>query len=224
MFTKKVIMKNIFFSVVFLVIGLAIMNFTLAQTCPQNSQASETQATLVGEITDDGGDPNLEVWFQYGTATSYGYESSHFSKSGVGIFCANVYNLHPCTLYHYRAVAKNSANTSYGNDQSFTTKCLPIIVDIKANNSDGPITLYYKDYVILSWASQNAAFCIASGDWSGSKAIAGSQTIQLNSVKTYTFTLSCGNTDGTRTSDDLVQVIVKPKPPTVITKPAVVTL
>ncbi len=224
MFTKKTIIKYIFFLIISLAAGLIVMDFALSQTCPQNSQAGETQAILVGEITDDGGDPNLEVWFQYGMATSYGYESSHSSKSGVGIFCADVYNLHPCTLYHYRAVARNSADTSYGNDQSFTTKCLPVSVDIKANNSDGPVTLYYKDYVTLSWTSQNAASCLASGDWSGSKSTSGSQTIQLNSVKTYTFTLTCTDTNGGQSSDDSVQVIVKPKPPTVITKPAVVTL
>ncbi len=95
-------------------------------------------------------------------------------------------------------------------------------VDIEANGSDGPITLYFKDYVTLSWASQNSVSCQASGDWSGSKSISGSESLQLNLVKTYTFTLNCQNNNG-RTSQDSVQVVVKPRPPVVITKPAVLT-
>ena len=100
---------------------------------------------------------------------------------------------------------------------------LSLSVNVKANGSNGPITLYYKDYVTISWTSQNAVSCSASGDWSGSKSTSGSQMIQLNSVKTYTFTLTCQNSSS-QTSTDSVQVIVQPKPPTVITKPAVVTL
>ena len=95
--------------------------------------------------------------------------------------------------------------------------------DLKANNSDGPITLNYRDYVNLSWTSTNAISCQASGDWSGSKSTSGSETIQLNAVKTYTFTITCRNANGIQTKSDSVQVIAIPILPTVITKPAVVT-
>jgi hypothetical protein len=95
--------------------------------------------------------------------------------------------------------------------------------DLKANNSDGPIDLYYKDDVTLSWNSQNVVSCTASGDWSGLKSLSGSENLQLNTVKNYTFTLTCQNSSG-QTAQDSVQVNVKAKPPTVITKPAVVTL
>jgi len=120
-------------------------------------------------------------------------------------------------------VAKNSAGTSYGEDKTFTTKCAPVSVDIKANGSDGPISLHYQDYVTLSWTSQNAATCEASGDWSGSKSISGTQTIQLNTVKTYTFTITCRDANGSQTASNSVQVIVLPNLPVVITKPAVIT-
>lgn len=217
---KKLI--NIIFFTIVLVASLVFFRFALAETCPENTVAEETQATLVGEVTDDGGDPNLTVWFQYGKTTSYGLETSRQSKYGTGRFCATVYNLDPCTTYHFRAVARNSAGTSYGENKTFTTECRPVTVDIKANNSDGPITLYYMDYVTLSWTSQNAVSCTASGDWSGTKSTSGSETRQLNTVKTYTFTLTCQNVAG-QTAQDSVQVIVRPKPPVVITKPAVVT-
>lgn len=100
---------------------------------------------------------------------------------------------------------------------------VPSSVDIKANGSNGPITLNYQEYVNLSWTSQNAVSCEASGDWSGSKATSGSQTIQLNLVKTYNFNITCKNAGQTQTATDSIQVIAKAKPPTVITKPAVAT-
>ena len=96
-------------------------------------------------------------------------------------------------------------------------------VDIKANNSNGPITVSYKDNIILSWTSENSVSCQASGDWSGSKAISGSQTIQVDTVKTYTFTLTCKDATEIKTGTDSVTVIVTPNPPVVVTKPAIVT-
>ena len=97
-------------------------------------------------------------------------------------------------------------------------------VDIKDNGSDGPTTRQYQDYAALSWTSQNAYSCTASGDWSGSKLTSGSQSIQLNQVKTYVFTITCYDSTQTKSDTDSVQVIVKAKPPIVITKPVVNSL
>ena len=194
-----------------------------SQSCPQNTEVGETQATLVGEATDTGGDPNLEVWFQYGRTESYGSETARQQKSGTGLFCYTINNLDPCATYHYRAVARNSAGVSYGANKSFTAKCLAVKADLKVNNSDSTITVSYRDNIRLSWTSENAASCEASGDWSGSKLTSGSETIQLNAVKTYTFAITCRNANGTQTKSDSIQVIAIPILPTVITKPAVVT-
>jgi len=102
--------------------------------------------------------------------------------------------------------------------------CIAILpsVDLKANGSDGPITAYYQDFISLSWTSKNASSCQASGDWSGSKPTSGQESIQLNSVKTYTFTITCYSSSGQSASDS-VKVIVLPKPPKVVTKPVVNT-
>ena len=151
-------------------------------------------ATFTGEITDDGGDPNLIVWFQYGKTTSYGYETPHQSKYGTGDFTATVSGLENCATYHYRATAKhqNFDDLMYGVDKTFATPCdNSPTVDIKANNSDGPITTAYNTSANLTWTSQNANSCIASGAWSGSKSTSGSQsTGNLTSSKTYTITCS----------------------------------
>ena len=215
--------KKISFLIIFLGVGLVLAFVISAETnCPEKTTVGENQATLVGEVTDDGGDPNLEVWFQYGETISYGSETPHASQYGTGFFCATVYNLTPCTTYNYRAVAKNSAATSYGENKTFATNC-PVSVNLKANGSDGPITVSYKNNVNLSWTSENASSCEASGDWSGIRAVSGSQTIQMNEVKTHNFTLTCQDSTGSKTETDSVTVEVTPIPPTVITLPAVVT-
>ena len=140
--------------------------------------------------------------------------------------CTDSTHYRTCGNYDSDSCLEWSSSQSCGTGktcQDGQCVALSLSVDVKANSSNGPITLYYKDYVTISWTSQNAVSCSASGDWSGSKSTSGSQTIQLNSVKTYTFTLTCQNSSS-QTSTDSVQVIVQPKPPTVITKPAVVTL
>ena len=220
---KNILIKITIFVVVILIFVFLSVKSAFAQSCPANTEVGETQATLVGEVTDDGGDPNLTVWFEYGKTIPYSYKTPKMSKYGTGLFCATIYNLEPCTTYNYRAVAQNSAGISYGENKTFTTKCAPVKVDLKANGSDGPVTLYYGDNVNLSWKTENANYCEASGDWSGNKAVSGYETIKLTTLKTYTFILTCRNATGSQTASDSVQVTLKAKPPVVITKPAVVT-
>ena len=63
-------------------------------------------------------------YFQYGTTTSYG---STTTSKGAGIGTSDVSvnedlsGLIANTTYHFRLVGTNSAGTTYGNDQSFTT-------------------------------------------------------------------------------------------------------
>lgn len=222
---NKIIFKSASVLAVILAVSLVMVySFTKTasgQTCPQNTQVSGTEAILVGEITDTGGDSNLEAWFQYGLTSSYGSETSHTSMSGAGLFCATITGLQPGTTYHYRAVARNSAGTSYGSDKTFTTISGPT-ADIKANSSNGPISILYGNNISLSWTSQNTSSCQASGDWSGQKLTSGSETINPGTARTYNFTITCQNAGGTSTTDS-VQVNVLAKPPVVVTKPAVVT-
>ena len=60
---------------------------------------------------------------------------------------------------------------------------------IKANNSEGSITIPYNSSATLTWNSGNADSCYASNAWSGTKAVSGSQsTGSLTSSRTYTIT------------------------------------
>ncbi|MCX6759339.1 MAG: hypothetical protein NT012_02135, partial [Candidatus Nealsonbacteria bacterium] len=87
--------------------------------------------------------------------------------------------------------------------------CTAATVDIKANNSDGPITISYNSAANLSWTSQNANSCTASGAWSGTKSTSGSEsTGNLTSAKSYTITClnSCGQ------AADTVTVYIESQP------------
>ena len=90
-----------------------------------NTIVGETEAILSGETFDDGGDPNLEVWFQYGETPRYGLESTHYLMYGIGHFTALIRNLEPCTKYYYRAVSRNTGGTTYGKSYNFITNCPP---------------------------------------------------------------------------------------------------
>ena len=72
-------------------------------------------------------------------------------------------------------------------------------VDLKVNNSDGPLTKS-SGYSTFSWNSVNADYCTASGDtyWSGSKPISGSESIWAGNEKTgvTTYRLTCGASSG----------------------------
>jgi len=86
----------------------------------------------------------------------------------------------------------------------------PPTVDIKANNSDGPISIAYNTAATLSWTSTNATGCTASNGWSGLKATSGSEsTGNLTSSKTYT--LTCTGPGGS--ADNSVTVNVGAPPP-----------
>jgi hypothetical protein len=87
--------------------------------------------------------------------------------------------------------------------------CTAATVDIKANNSDGPITIPYNSAANLTWTSQNANSCTASGTWSGTKSISGSESSgNLTSAKSYTIT--CSNSCGQ--AADTVTVYIESQP------------
>ena len=89
------------------------------------TNTNNNQATLNGYVYGynygNGSYYNNYVWFQWGTSTSYGSETTHQTMSSSGSF-SQIVNLYSSnTTYHYRAVAQNSnGNLVYGNDMTFT--------------------------------------------------------------------------------------------------------
>jgi outer membrane protein assembly factor BamB len=89
-------------------------------TSPATSITSFS-AKLNGSLDPHGLDTN--VYFQYGTTTSYGLATPVQSKTGNTYqnVAANISALAASNTYHFRIVATNSAGTRYGSDRSFTT-------------------------------------------------------------------------------------------------------
>ena len=81
-----------------------------------------SQATLNGVVEVDGGFP-CDVWFEWGTNTSYGMTTPHQGGFyAVTQFSATLLTLGEGLTYHYRTVCQNRAGTVYGNDVSFVTR------------------------------------------------------------------------------------------------------
>jgi hypothetical protein len=204
---KKIMEKNLFLKII-LSLGIfalvATANVALAETCPSNTMVTGTTVVFVGELTDLGGDPTTNVWFQYGQTTGYGQETIEKTLTETGFYCITVNGLLPSTTYHYRAAARNTADTSYGEDKTFTTTSGPS-VDLRINGSNGTISIPYNGSIDLTWYSSNVSSCYASDGWSGTKAVSGSESkYDLTSSKTYT--INCTGSGGSVTDSVSVDV------------------
>jgi len=94
-------------------------------------------ATLNGSVYPHGLTTN--VYFQYGTTTSYGFTTAMQSHSGNTYqnISANIGGLTANTVYHFRIVATNAVGTRFGADRTFTTLSptgAPIVVTNFATN------------------------------------------------------------------------------------------
>lgn len=82
-------------------------------------------------------------------------------------------------------------------------------VDIKANGSDGPVTVPEGSTVQLTWQSQNATMCAAEDAWTSSTAVSGQQGVSV--VRRTVFGIICTGPGGQ--ARDVVEVLVTPTPP-----------
>ncbi len=79
-------------------------------------------AILIGKLIDDGGEA-CEVGFQWGLTALYGRDTTWQGGKHTGdSFWQIIASLQPDTTYHFRAQARNSVGTGYGEDLVFKTK------------------------------------------------------------------------------------------------------
>jgi len=156
-------------------------------------------------------DGRLRIW-------GPSYSNSFDNGSNDDIFYA--LSLHDIGNYTVRGEIKgNESLSGCWNEISVRVISVPQLptVDIKANGSDGPITIRYNTAATLTWTSTNTTSCVASNGWSGAKALnntsPGESTGNLTSSKTYT--LTCTGTGGTATDSVTVNVESRPPLPTV---------
>ncbi len=96
------------------------------------SEVRSASARLSGTVNPNG--LSTSIKFQYGLSASYGNEVAAtpgpISGSANVAVQAELMSLSPNTLYHYRVAAENSAGSTFGNDNTFTTLAnqAPVIV------------------------------------------------------------------------------------------------
>ena len=92
---------------------------------------------------------------------------------------------------------------------TYRSNPLPL-VDLKVNGEDGEVSLPAHQSFDLSWNSQYADQCTASGAWAGQKAISGNESIQDSTAGDYTYRLTCENAYGSRSDEVIVHVLDAP--------------
>jgi hypothetical protein len=93
-----------------------------------------SSAVLTGSLDPNGSDTSY--YFQYGVTRAYGGQTA-IGAAGSGTHSlsvsAGLAGLQPLTLYHYRLVAVNGKGISFGSDQTFLTKKVPLSLAILAS-------------------------------------------------------------------------------------------
>jgi phosphodiesterase/alkaline phosphatase D-like protein len=91
---------------------------------------TNSQAVLNGNLVYRGTAPLVNLTFEYGTTTGYGSFTPSQNVTSTGKISAKLTGLNPSTLYHFRIIANAGAHGSdTGDDMTFTTLTLPLIVD-----------------------------------------------------------------------------------------------
>ncbi len=89
---------------------------------------AQSTATLTGTVTPNGA--ATTYFFQYGTTSLYGAQTTAAAASAKTTVAVPVGGLAPFTTYHYRLVAQNSHGLTKGKDRAFTTKKQPLGVTL----------------------------------------------------------------------------------------------
>lgn len=122
-------MTNIFKAgFIFLAVAVLCFSFgtiTSAQAVPQiqiNSVTNiqDNSATLNANLIYTG-DTGANVYFQWGTTTSYNNQTGQQYITAGNSFSQNIIGLTANTIYHFRAVAQNASGTFYSQDMTFNT-------------------------------------------------------------------------------------------------------
>ena len=205
----------------------------LAPTVTTGSAAAITSDTslLGGTVLSNGA--AATYFFQYGTSISYGSQTNTGqvgAAAGSKIVLARLKGLASGTLYHFRLVASNSAGTSDGSDQTFSTVALPapnvvtgsaLSVTERAATLSGtvdpggtPTTYAFQYGATSSYGSQTPTRRAGSG----SDAVAvTTPLVGLSSGTTYHYRLVATNSTGTTDGADQTFTTVAAAAPEVVT-------
>lgn len=111
------------------VFSITVVAITPAVTTTAASAITVSGATLNGQVTSNGAVTTTS--FDYGLTTAYGSNApvagSLTATANAAAITTPVTGLACTTTYHYRAKGVNSAGTTNGSDQTFTTAACPAV-------------------------------------------------------------------------------------------------
>jgi len=125
--------------------------------------------------------------------------------------------------YTYTLTCTSNTNQVIAQDVTLTVTAAaaPPVVTIAAN----PTSLVLGNSATLTWSSTNATSCTASGAWSGSEAVSGTQSVTPGATGTSSYALTCTGSGGSVTSTATVTVTAPPLPTvTIAANPASLVL
>jgi hypothetical protein len=164
-------------------------------------QPNKPTVTLVANPSViDRGESSVLTWNSTNADTCVASGSSQFNGN---VSVDGNRTVSPIVTTDYTIVCSNSAGSA--SDHARVTvrdiqQELPT-VDITAN----PLVIDEGETSVLTWNSNNADTCVASGDWSGALVLDGSRSVQL--FETSTFIITCSNERGSDTDSVTVTVI-----------------
>lgn len=91
------------------------------------------------------------------------------------------------TGFLYQIEAFNGAGTNRSNALNVTTPFCPPTLIFSGN----PTTVFQGQSTTLTWSTTFATSCVASGSWSGSQPVNGSQVVVPNPPPSATYNLQC---------------------------------
>ncbi len=150
---------------------------------------------------------------------SVGTKATSGTVGGVGPFTGSVITVRSLGITCVGPSGSDSDSLNVYNSSATTVP----FVNLKANASNGPVTINSGDSVTLSWTSSNitnaATGCTASADvattgWNGTKASTGSGVVIGPITSTRRLIISCART-GVGSSADQVYINVNPVIPSV---------
>jgi hypothetical protein len=173
-----------------------------------------TSATLNGTVNPNG--HSTGYYFEYGTTTAYGFQTSSTS-AGSGstneAVTAKVTGLQAGTAYHYRLVAVSAGGTSLGSDQTFTTTPPPTVTTGTAtgvgptgatlNGTVNPNGEATRDYFQFGTSTSYGLQTTPAGAGSGTTTVAVTRSLTaLRSATTYHYRLVAISPAGTSFGSD----------------------
>ena len=168
------------------------------------------------------GDKSTIIWNATNNTSSC-TASGDWTGTKISSGSENTAQLVTLKSYSYTLTCTNSAGSGYAT-ATLSVSAAPANIPNITISTSAFGTVAPGSNVTITWnVTNNPAACVASGDWSGTKAASGNQVVgPLQSIKTYSFKLTCTNSAGS--SFDSGEVVVIPGPPVVslVASPVVV--